>query len=55
MNTNAKKRSLLLATLGIILLMNVIACKKKDDPAVDSAGGTVATQRSTLTMQGAGQ
>src|ERR1035438_314083 len=53
MTMNARKRSVLLGTLGIILLTNYIACKKKEDPATASAGGSVAAKRDTLTITSA--
>src|ERR1019366_3397633 len=50
MKTNAKKRSVLLGTLGIILLAGFIACKKKDNAATADAGGSVATKQDQLTI-----
>ena len=52
---NQKSQRLLLGALGWILLSSLVACTRRSDPAVASAGGGVSPQRVVLTMKGAAQ
>jgi hypothetical protein len=51
--TTCKMRKLLFGPLGWILLSGLVACSRKSDPAVASAGGGVTNPTVVLTMKGA--
>lgn len=53
--TRQKKgiRILMWGAAGCWILMSLVACAKKTDPAAANAGGGAAVRRNVLTMQGA--